>query len=60
MTVLGPAEAPIRKLRGRTRYQIWLSATDRAKLVAAARAAREVVLPRDVRLSIDVDPKSIL
>ncbi len=60
VTVLGPAEAPIRRLRGRTRYQIWLSGTDRAKLVAAARAAREVGLPRDVRLAIDVDPQSIL
>lgn len=60
VTVLGPAEAPIRRLRGRTRYQIWLSATDRARLVTAARAAREVTLPRDVRLSIDVDPQSIL
>jgi primosomal protein N' (replication factor Y) len=60
VTVLGPAEAPIRRLRGRTRYQIWLSGTDRAKLVAAARAAREVTLPRDVRMAIDVDPQSIL
>jgi primosomal protein N' (replication factor Y) len=60
VTVLGPAEAPIRKLRGRTRYQIWLSGTDRAKLVSAARAAREVPPPRDVRLAIDVDPQSIL
>jgi primosomal protein N' (replication factor Y) (superfamily II helicase) len=60
VTVLGPAEAPIRKLRGRTRYQIWLSGTDRAKLVAAARAAREISLPNDVRLAVDVDPQSIL
>jgi primosomal protein N' (replication factor Y) len=58
--VLGPAEAPLRRLRGRSRYQIWLAGTDRAKLLAAARAAREVVLPRDVRLAIDVDPQSVL
>jgi len=58
--VLGPAEAPIPKLRGRSRYQIWLRGTDRAKLVAVARAAARVSLPHDVRLAIDVDPQSVL
>ena len=60
IAVLGPAEAPIPKLRGRSRYQIWLRGTDRAKLVAVARAAAQVTLPRDVRLAIDVDPQSVL
>jgi primosomal protein N' (replication factor Y) len=58
--VLGPAEAPIRRLRGRSRYQIWLRATDRARLLTAARAAAQVTLPRDLRLAIDVDPQSVL
>ena len=58
--VLGPAEAPIRRLRGRSRYQIWLRGTDRAKLQATARAAAGVTLPRDLRLAIDVDPQSVL
>jgi len=58
--VLGPAEAPIRRLRGRSRYQIWLRGTDRAKLLAVARAAAGVTLPREVRLAIDVDPQSVL
>ena len=58
--VLGPAEAPIRRLRGRSRYQIWLRGTDRAKLQATARAAARVTLPRDLRLAIDVDPQSVL
>jgi primosomal protein N'' len=58
--VLGPAEAPIGRLRGRSRYQIWLRGTDRAKLQATARAAAEVTLPRDLRLAIDVDPQSVL
>jgi primosomal protein N' (replication factor Y) len=58
--VLGPAEAPIARLRGRSRYQIWLRGTDRAKLQATARAAAEVTLPRDLRLAIDVDPQSVL
>jgi len=60
IAVLGPAEAPIPKLRGRSRYQIWLRGTDRAKLVAVARAAARVSLPHDVRLAIDVDPQSVL
>ena len=58
--VLGPAEAPIARLRGRSRYQIWLAGTDRGKLLAAARAAAQVTLPRDLRLAIDVDPQSVL
>ena len=58
--VLGPAEAPIGRLRGRSRYQIWLAGTDRARLLAVARAAAEVKLPRDLRLAIDVDPQSVL
>ena len=39
VTVRGPAEAPLSRLRGRTRWQVWLSSHDRARLVAAARAA---------------------
>jgi primosomal protein N' (replication factor Y) len=58
--VLGPAEAPIGRLRGRSRYQIWLAGTDRGKLMAAARAAAQVTLTRDLRLALDVDPQSVL
>ena len=58
--VLGPAEAPIGRLRGRSRYQIWLAGTDRGKLMAAARAAAQVTLPHDLRLALDVDPQSVL
>ena len=58
--VLGPAEAPIGRLRGRSRYQIWLAGTDRGKLMAAARAAAQVTLARDLRLALDVDPQSVL
>jgi primosomal protein N' (replication factor Y) len=58
--VLGPAEAPIARLRGRARWQIWLSGTDRAAVSRAARAAAEITLPRDVRLAVDVDPQSVL
>jgi primosomal protein N' (replication factor Y) len=58
--VLGPAEAPIARLRGRTRWQIWLSGAERAPVSRCARAAAEISLPRDLRLAIDVDPQSVL
>lgn len=56
----GPAPAPIARVRGRTRYQVWLSARDRAPLHAAARAAARVKRHGDVRLIVDVDPQSTL
>jgi primosomal protein N' (replication factor Y) len=58
--VLGPAEAPLARLRGRTRWQVWLNGPDRASLGVVARAAAEVTLPREVRLAVDVDPQSVL
>jgi primosomal protein N' (replication factor Y) len=58
--VLGPAEAPIARLRGRTRWQVWLSGTDRVLMSRAAQAAAALTLPRDLRLAIDVDPQSVL
>jgi primosomal protein N' (replication factor Y) len=58
--VLGPAEAPLARLRGRARWQVWLSGTDRHRVAAVARAAAETTLPRHVRLAIDVDPQSVL
>jgi primosomal protein N' (replication factor Y) len=60
LRVLGPAEAPIARLRGRCRWQVWLSAPERVTVASAARAAAAVTLPRDVRLAIDVDPQSVL
>jgi primosomal protein N' len=56
----GPAEAPIARVRGRARYQIWLASTERASLAASARAAAEVKLGNDVRMVVDVDPQSTL
>jgi primosomal protein N' (replication factor Y) len=58
--ILGPSEAPIPRLRGRTRLQIWLSGTDRGKLLTVSRATQRLSLPRDVRLEVDVDPQSVL
>ena len=54
--VQGPAEAPIARVRGRTRYQVWLSGRDRA----AARAGAAVKLSGDVRVAVDIDPQSVL
>lgn len=58
--VLGPSEAPIARLRGRVRFQVWLSSGDRSKLLAVTRATQRVLLPRGVRLEVDVDPQSVL
>ncbi len=61
VTVRGPAEAPLSRLRGRTRWQVWLSSHDRPRLVAAARAASATARSgADLRLSVDVDPQSAL
>ena len=58
--VLGPSEAPIPRLRGRTRFQVWLSGTDRGRLLAVSQTAQRMPLPRGVRLEVDVDPQSVL
>ena len=48
-------------LRGRTRWQVWLSSQERAPLAAAARAAaRTAKTGTDLRLTVDVDPQSVL
>lgn len=58
--ILGPAEAPIPRLRGRVRWQVWLASQGRQDLVAAAEAAAAATLAGDVRLAVDVDPQSVL
>ena len=58
--VRGPAEAPIARVRGRSRFQVWLASTERTALTAAARAAVGVKLAGDVRMVVDVDPQSTL
>jgi primosomal protein N' (replication factor Y) len=56
----GPAEAPIARVRGRARFQVWLAAAERGPLAEAARAGAAVKLGPDVRLVVDVDPQSTL
>jgi primosomal protein N' (replication factor Y) len=61
VTVRGPAEAPLAMLRGRVRWQVWLSSRDRAAVAAAARAAAShVAATGDLRFAVDVDPHSTL
>jgi primosomal protein N' (replication factor Y) len=59
--VLGPAPAPILKLRGRYRWQLLLKGRQSAALLELAGHAR-ALLPRSrvYRLHIDVDPYSML
>jgi primosomal protein N' (replication factor Y) (superfamily II helicase) len=59
--ILGPAPAPIAKLRGRYRWQLLLKAKQIPALLEFANIAREL-LPRSrkARLHIDVDPFSML
>jgi primosomal protein N' (replication factor Y) len=61
--VLGPAPAPLARVRGRHRWQVLLRAADVRALRALARIAstRTAALRRArVRLVIDVDPYGML
>jgi len=59
--VLGPAAAPIEKLRNRYRWQLLLRGKQSSALLEFARQARQLWPPgRAVRLHIDVDPYSML
>ncbi len=57
--LFGPAPAPIARIRGRHRVRLLVKA-DRAVPLQAALAdwARQVKLPPNIRLTIDIDPQS--
>jgi len=60
--VLGPAPAPLTRLRGRHRFRIMVRSADRAalrKVLLAVERAR-AALPRSVRSGIDIDPVQFL
>ena len=61
LEVLGPAPAPIAKLRGRYRWQILLKGKKGSSLLGLASKAR-AMMPRSshTRLHIDVDPYNML
>jgi primosomal protein N' (replication factor Y) (superfamily II helicase) len=59
--ILGPAPAPIERLRRRYRWQILLKGKRSAPLLELAYRAREIISPsRTARLYVDVDPYNML
>ncbi|MGH7770730.1 MAG: replication restart helicase PriA [Candidatus Binatia bacterium] len=59
--ILGPAPAPIEKLRSRYRWQVLLKGEKGPALLEFANQAREILPPsRSTRLYIDVDPYNML
>jgi primosomal protein N' (replication factor Y) (superfamily II helicase) len=60
--VLGPAPAPLSRLRGRYRFRLLLKARSRPPLRAVLFALTEALprVGRDVRVVVDVDPVSML
>ena len=59
-SVLGPAPAPVAKLRGEYRAQIFLKGTHRGSMREAVLAALAAEPDMRRRVSIDIDPVSIL
>jgi primosomal protein N' (replication factor Y) len=58
MRVVGPAPAPLVRLRGKWRVQLLLLAPTRAPLREALAAISALPVPRAVHRVIDVDPQS--
>jgi primosomal protein N' (replication factor Y) len=60
LEILGPTAAPLARLRGRSRWQIWVRGTDRASIRWVARHALTIEHASRVRVTLDVDPNSAL
>lgn len=62
MSVLGPSEAPLSRLKGRTRWHVWLRAAERRPLRWLLRAAvgSDMGATGRLRVTVDVDPISAL
>ena len=58
--IRGAVPAPLERLRGRTRWQIWLRSTDRTALRRVARGVLAAEAAPAVRVTLDVDPLSTL
>jgi primosomal protein N' (replication factor Y) len=58
--ILGPAPAPLVRLRGEHRAQFFLKGTSRAAMRVALRAALASLPELARRVSVDVDPVSVL
>jgi primosomal protein N' (replication factor Y) len=62
LEVLGPAPAPLARLRGRYRYQFLVKGPAGSRLQGAAQTLAKAIagLPSPLRASVDVDPVSML
>ena len=62
LRLLGPAPAPIARIRGRCRWQMLVKGPTSRSLVPAAEAAEAAarLLTGDERASLDVDPLAML
>ncbi len=58
--ILGPAEAPLSRLKGRSRWQLFVKARSAHVLRRIAREAAAALVPRTIRISVDIDPASTL
>jgi primosomal protein N' (replication factor Y) len=58
--VLGPAPAPLARLRGKHRYRLLVKGQRREDVRRAVEAALEPGVPQDVDATIDVDPLDML
>jgi len=58
--VLGPAPAPLGRLRGESRVQLFLKGRDRAAMRQATRQALSAMPALHKRVTVDVDPLSML
>jgi len=58
--VLGPAVAPMGRLRGEHRAQVFLKGTHRRAMREALRAALEGLPELKRRATVDVDPMTVL
>jgi primosomal protein N' (replication factor Y) len=56
--IRGPVAAPLERLRGRTRWQVWLRSGDRHALRRVARGMITAEIAGKVRVGLDVDPLS--
>ena len=62
LSILGPSEAPLVRLKGRTRWHVWLRCAERKALRAIVRMTigQDLGRPGRTRVTVDVDPISAL